>query len=195
MEQQIPQIIEKIKGGERFVDLYSRLLNQRMIFLTGEIDDDKANLLLSQILYLNALDSSSDIYLFVNSPGGIVTAGLALYDVMKYVSCDIRTICVGQAASMGAIILSAGTPGKRVALPNSRIMIHQPLGGMQGAVSDIEIHAREILRIRKKLDEILSEATGRSLEIISRDTDRDFFLTAEEAREYGIIDEVASGVV
>ena len=195
MEQQIPQIIEKIKGGERFVDLYSRLLNQRMIFLTGEIDDDKANLLLSQILYLNALDSSSDIYLFVNSPGGIVTAGLALYDVVKYVSCDIRTICVGQAASMGAIILSAGTPGKRVALPNSRIMIHQPLGGMQGAVSDIEIHAREILRIRKKLDEILSEATGRSLEIISRDTDRDFFLTAEEAREYGIIDEVASGVV
>ena len=192
MAEQIPQIIEHVNGAERHIDIYSRLLTNRMLFLTGEINDDKANLLLAQILFMDTLDSDKDIHLFINSPGGWVTAGLALYDVMKYVRCDIRTVCIGQAASMGAVILAAGAKGKRLALPNARIMLHQPMGGMEGAVTEIEIHAKEILRIRKRLNEILSECTGKSLDIISRDTDRDFFLSAQEAKEYGIIDAVAT---
>jgi len=191
MAELIPYIFEGKGGKDRSVDVYSRLLASRMIFLTGAIEDDKANLLVAQILYLNTVDPAKDIQLFINSPGGIVTAGLAIYDVMNYINCDIRTICIGQAASMGAILLASGTKGKRIALPNARIMLHQPLGGMEGAVTDIEIHAKEILRYRKRLNEILSECTGKKLEIISKDTDRDFFLSAEEAKKYGIIDSIA----
>jgi len=187
MKSRIPHVPES--KGE--MDIYSRLISNRMIFLTGEINDERSNIMVAQLLYLDAKDSSRDIHMFINSPGGMVTAGLALYDVMKYVKSDIRTICVGQAASMGAVLLAAGKKGKRIALPNARILIHQPFGGMEGAVTDIEIHAKEILRIRKRLNEILSQSTGQSLEIISRDTDRDFFLTAEEALEYGIVDAVA----
>jgi ATP-dependent Clp protease protease subunit len=191
MKDQNPHIIERVEGVDRSFDVNSRLLTNRMIFLTGEIDDDKSNILLSQILYLNALDSGKDIHMFINSPGGIVTAGLALYDVMQYVTCDIRTICIGQASSMGAILLSAGTKGKRLAFPNARIMLHQPIGGMEGVVTDIAIHAREIIRYRQRLNEILASNTGQSMEVISRDTERDFFLTAEEALNYGIIDAIA----
>jgi ATP-dependent Clp protease protease subunit len=190
--RQISKISEGIWGGERSLDVYSRLLSNRMVFLTGDIDDEKANLLVAQILFLDTQDSSRDIHFFINSPGGYVSAGLALYDVMKYVRSDIRTICVGQAASMGAIILAAGKKGKRIALPNARILIHQPMGGMEGVVSDIEIHANELIRTRQRLNEILSAETGKPLEIISRDTDRDFFLSAEEAKEYGIVDYVAN---
>lgn len=191
MKNQIPHIIERVEGMDRSFDIYSRLLTNRMIFLTGEIDDDKANILLAQILYLNTLDPGKDIHMFINSPGGVVTAGLALYDVMQYVKCDIKTICIGQASSMGAILLSAGKKGKRLAFPNARIMLHQPIGGMEGVVTDIEIHAKEILRYRQRLNEILSFCTGQSLEVISRDTERDFFLTAEESMKYGIIDAIA----
>ena len=182
---------EEGRRSKETLDVYSRLITNRMLFLTGEITDKNANLLAAQILFLDTLDSSRDIHLFINSPGGWVTSGLALYDVMQYVKSDIRTICLGQAASMGAILLASGTNGKRVALPNSRIMIHQPLGGMQGVVSDIEIHAKEIMRIRERIDEILSEHTGQPLDIISRDTDRDFFMSSEEAKNYGSVDEVA----
>jgi ATP-dependent Clp protease protease subunit len=191
MNDQIPHIIERVEGMDRSFDIYSRLLTNRMIFLTGEIDDEKANILLAQILYLDNLDSGKDIHMFINSPGGVVTAGLALYDVMQYVKCDIMTICIGQASSMGAILLSAGKKGKRLAFPNARIMLHQPIGGMEGVVTDIEIHAKEIIRYRQRLNEILASCTGQNLEIISRDTERDFFLTAEEALKYGIIDAIA----
>ncbi len=191
MNLQIPYVIEKTKEGERTFDIYSRLLTSRIVFLTGELTDEKANLLVAQLFYLETHDPTRDINLFINSPGGWVTAGLALYDAMQYVSCDIRTVCVGQAASMGAILLAAGAKGKRVALPNARIMLHQPMGGMEGAVTDIEIHAKEILRIRQRLNEILAECTGKPFDIISRDTDRDYFLSAQEAKEYGIIDAVA----
>jgi ATP-dependent Clp protease, protease subunit len=183
--------IEKMKATEQSKDVFARLLSSRMLFLTGEINDDKANMIIAQILYLDTIDSTKDIHLFINSPGGWVTSGLAIYDVMQYVKSDICTICVGQAASMGAVLLAAGAKGKRIAMPNVRIMIHQPLGGMEGAVTDIEIHAREILRVRERLNEILSGTTGKSMEIISRDTDRDFFLSAEEAKEYGLVDKVA----
>lgn len=191
MREHATRILESVDAGKRPPDIYSSLMENRMIFLTGDIDDDKSNLLVAQILYLNTVDPKKDIHLFINSPGGVVSAGLAIYDVIRYVGCDIRTICVGQAASMGAILLASGTRGKRFALPNARIMLHQPMGGMEGVVTDIEIHAKEILRIRTRLNEILAACTGQNMDIISRDTDRDFFLTAEEAKQYGIIDIVA----
>ncbi|MBN1902709.1 ATP-dependent Clp protease proteolytic subunit [Candidatus Sumerlaeota bacterium] len=191
MNEQIPHIIERVDGVDRSFDIYSRLLTNRMIFLTGEIEDGKSNILIAQILYLDASDPNKDIIMFINSPGGVVTAGLALYDVMQYVKCDIRTICIGQASSMGAILLGAGKKGKRLAFPNSRIMLHQPIGGMEGVVSDIEIHAREILRYRQRLNEILASCTGQSLDVISRDTERDFFMDAQEALKYGVIDAIA----
>lgn len=191
MFEEMLRLLEKGRKNRESFDVYSRLISSRMLFLTGEITDKNSNLLAAQILFLDTLDSSRDIHLFINSPGGWVTSGLALYDVMQYVKSDIRTICLGQAASMGAILLAAGTKGKRISLPNSRIMIHQPLGGMQGVVSDIEIHAKEIMRIRERINEILSHHTGQPLDIISRDTDRDFFMSSEEAKNYGIVDEVA----
>jgi len=191
MTETISRIIENVEGGRRPPDIYSSLLANRMIFLTGEIDDEKANILVAQILYLSTLDPDKDIHMFINTPGGVVSAGLAIYDVMQYVGCDVRTICVGQAASMGAILLAAGTKGKRFALLNARIMLHQPMAGMEGVVTDIEIHAKEILRIRTRLNEILAACTGQNMDVISHDTDRDFFLTAEEAKQYGIIDIVA----
>lgn len=187
---QIPQVAEGVRGGS--VDIYSRLLSNRMVFLTGDIDDEKANVLVAQILYLDTVDPAKDIHMMINSPGGYVTAGLAIFDVMRYIRSDVKTICIGQAASMAAVLLGAGTKGKRIALPNARILLHQPMGGMEGAVSDIEIHANEILRVRQRLNEILSESTGQPLDVISHDTDRDFFLSAEEAKQYGLIDYVAN---
>jgi len=187
---QIPQVAEGARGGA--VDIYSRLLLNRMVFLTGDIDDEKANVLVAQILYLDTIDPTKDIHMIINSPGGYVTAGMAIYDVMNYVRSDVKTICIGQAASMAAVLLGAGAKGKRIALQNARILLHQPMGGMEGAVSDIEIHANEILRVRQRLNEILSESTGQPLDVISRDTDRDFFLSADVAKTYGLIDYVAA---
>ncbi|HRR31485.1 MAG TPA: ATP-dependent Clp protease proteolytic subunit [Candidatus Sumerlaeia bacterium] len=186
---QIPQVAEGARGSA--VDIYSRLLLNRMVFLTGDIDDEKANVLVAQILYLDTIDPTKDIHMIINSPGGYVTAGMAIYDVMNYVRSDVKTICIGQAASMAAVLLGAGAKGKRIALQNARILLHQPMGGMEGAVSDIEIHANEILRVRQRLNEILSESTGQPLDVISRDTDRDFFLSADGAKTYGLIDYVA----
>lgn len=183
-------VIEKDERGERIMDIYSRLLRDRIIFLTGEINDNVADIITAQLFYLESEDPKKDIYLYINSPGGVVTSGLAIYDVMQYITCDVVTICIGQAASMGAVLLAVGKKGKRMALPNARIMIHQPLGGAQGQASDIEIQAKEMLRVKEKINEILSHHTGKPIEIIKKDTDRDFFLTAEEAREYGIIDKV-----
>jgi ATP-dependent Clp protease protease subunit len=191
MIEPISRILESVEGGKRPTDIYSSLLSNRMIFLSGEIDDDKSNFLVAQILYLSTMDPEKDIHMFINSPGGVVSAGLAIYDVMQYVDCDVRTICAGQAASMGAILLAAGAKGKRFALLNARIMLHQPMAGMEGVVTDIEIHAKEILRIRTRLNEILAKCTGQNMDVISHDTDRDFFLTADEAKQYGIIDVVA----
>ncbi|HOE63679.1 MAG TPA: ATP-dependent Clp protease proteolytic subunit [Candidatus Sumerlaeota bacterium] len=187
---QIPQVAEGARGSA--VDIYSRLLLNRMVFLTGDIDDEKANVLVAQILYLDTIDPTKDIHMIINSPGGYVTAGMAIYDVMNYVRSDVKTICIGQAASMAAVLLGAGAKGKRIALQNARILLHQPMGGMEGAVSDIEIHANEILRVRQRLNEILSESTGQPLDVISRDTDRDFFLSADGAKTYGLIDYVAA---
>ena len=186
---QIPQVAEGARGSA--VDIYSRLLLNRMVFLTGDIDDEKANVLVAQILYLDTIDPTKDIHMIINSPGGYVTAGMAIYDVMNYVRSDVKTICIGQAASMAAVLLGAGAKGKRIALQNARILLHQPMGGMEGAVSDIEIHANEILRVRQRLNEFLSESTGQPLDVISRDTDRDFFLSADGAKTYGLIDYVA----
>lgn len=186
----IPMVIEQTGRGERAYDIYSRLLKERIVFIGTPIDDNIASLVVAQLLYLEAEDPDKDINLYINSPGGVVTAGLAIYDTMKYIKPDVNTICIGQAASMGAILLAAGTKGKRFALPNSRIMIHQPLGGVQGQATDIEIHAREILKIKRRLNEILVEATGQTLKKIEKDTDRNFFMSAEEAKEYGLIDEV-----
>jgi ATP-dependent Clp protease protease subunit len=186
----IPHVIELTEQGQRQVDIYSRILTDRVIFLTGEINDDVADIIIAQLFYLESEDSKADIFLYINSPGGVVTAGLAIYDTMQYISCDVATICLGQAASMGAMLLAAGEKGKRMALPNARIMIHQPLGGAQGQASDVEIQAQEIVRIKQKLNEILVEHTGQPIEIIKKDTDRDFFLTAEVAVEYGLIDKV-----
>ncbi len=186
---QIPQVAEGARGSA--VDIYSHLLLNRMVFLTGDIDDEKANVLVAQILYLDTIDPTKDIHMIINSPGGYVTAGMAIYDVMNYVRSDVKTICIGQAASMAAVLLGAGAKGKRIALQNARILLHQPMGGMEGAVSDIEIHANEILRVRQRLNEILSESTGQPLDVISRDTDRDFFLSADGAKTYGLIDYVA----
>ena len=186
----IPYVVERTSSGERSYDLYSRLLDDRIIFLSGEINDALANTVVAQLIYLEGKDASKDISLYINSPGGSVSAGMAIYDTMNYIKCDVSTICIGMAASMGAFLLSSGTPGKRYALPNAEVMIHQPLGGMQGQASDIKIHADHILKIRAKLNSLLSEQTGKPLEVIERDTERDNFLTAEEALEYGLIDRV-----
>ncbi len=186
----IPIVIEQTGRSERAYDIYSRLLKDRIIFLGTAIDDIVANTVIAQILFLQTEDPDKDIHIYVNSPGGIVSSGLAVYDTMQYVKPDICTYCVGQAASMGALLLSAGTKGKRFVLPHSRIMIHQPMGGFQGQATDIEIHAREILRMKDTLNEILAQHTGQSLEKIRIDTDRDFFMSGEEAKDYGLIDEV-----
>ena len=186
----VPIVIETTNRGERAYDIYSRLLKDRIIFLGAPIDDIFANLIIAQLLFLEAEDPEKDINLYVNSPGGSVTAGLGIYDTMQYVKPPINTICLGQAASMGAFLLTAGTKGKRFALPNARVMIHQPIGGFQGQATEIDIHAREILKIRERLNEIMAKHTGQPLEKISLDTERDFFMSAEEAKRYGLIDEV-----
>ncbi|MCM1437606.1 MAG: ATP-dependent Clp endopeptidase proteolytic subunit ClpP [Roseburia sp.] len=186
----IPYIVEQTSRGERSYDIYSRLLEDRIIFLSGEIDDAVANTVVAQLIYLEAKDPSKDINLYINSPGGSVSSGLAIYDTMNYIKCDVSTICIGMAASMGAFLLSSGAKGKRFALPNSEIMIHQPLGGAQGQASDIKIAAEHILRTKKKLNTILAQNSGKPLEQIERDTDRDNYLSAEEAQNYGLIDKV-----
>ena len=186
----IPMVVEQSSRGERSYDIYSRLLEDRIIFLSGEINDAMANTIVAQLIYLEAKDMNKDISLYINSPGGSVTAGLAIYDTMQYIRCDVCTICIGLAASMGAFILSSGAKGKRFALPNSEVMIHQPLGGAQGQASDIKIQAEHILKTKEKMTRILAENTGRSFEEIERDTDRDNYLSAEEARVYGLIDKV-----
>ena len=188
----IPIVVEQNHRGERAYDIYSRLLRDRIIFLGSPIDDDVANLVIAQLLFLEAEDPEKDIHIYINSPGGSVTAGMAIYDTMQYVKPAISTICMGQAASMGALLLAAGAKGKRFALPHARIMIHQPLGGVQGQATDIDIQAREILRMREELNRILLHHTGQSMDKIQRDTDRDFFMTAEQAKEYHIVDEVIS---
>ena len=186
----IPMVIDQTSRGERAYDIYSRLLKDRIIFLGTAINDDVANLLIAQMLFLESEDPDKDINLYINSPGGVVTSGLAVYDTMQYIKPDIATVCIGQAASMGAVLLTAGTKGKRYSLPNSRILIHQPMGGFQGQASDIEIQAKEILRMRETLNQILMHHTGKDLSKIQNDTDRDFFMTGVEAKEYGIIDHV-----
>ena len=186
----IPMVVEQTGRGERAYDIYSRLLKDRIIFIGSPVDDLVANLVVAQLLFLEADDPDKDINLYVNSPGGSVTAGLAIYDALQYIKPDIATICVGQAASLGAVLLAAGTKGKRFALPHSRILIHQPMGGFQGQATDIDIQAREILRMKEELNRILQKHTGQVLERIQQDTDRDFFMTPEQAKEYGIIDEI-----
>ena len=186
----VPMVVEQTNHGERSFDIYSRLLNDRIIFLADEVNDTTASLVVAQLLYLEAQDPDKDIDLYINSPGGSISAGMAIYDTMNFIKCDVSTICIGMAASMGAFLLSAGTKGKRIALPNSEIMIHQPLGGMQGQASDIKIHADHIIRIKEKMNRILAENTGKSYEQVCLDTDRDNYLTAEQALEYGIIDKV-----
>ncbi|MFV0371396.1 MAG: ATP-dependent Clp endopeptidase proteolytic subunit ClpP [Azonexus sp.] len=188
----VPMVIEQSGRGERAFDIYSRLLKERVIFLVGPVNDASANLVVAQLLFLEAENPDKDIHFYINSPGGSVTAGMSIYDTMRFIKPDVSTLCIGQAASMGAFLLSAGTKGKRFALPNSRVMIHQPLGGFQGQASDIAIHAREILSIKDKLNRLLAEHSGQPLEQIEKDTDRDNFLSAEEAREYGLIDQVLS---
>ena len=186
----VPYVVEQTSRGERSYDIFSRLLNDRIIFLSEEVNDATASLVVAQLLYLEAQDPDKDIQFYINSPGGSVTAGMAIYDTMQYIKCDVSTICVGMAASMGAFLLSSGAKGKRYALPNSEIMIHQPLGGMQGQATDIKIHADRILRIKDKLNRMLAEQTGQSLETIQKDTERDNFMSAEEACAYGLVDKV-----
>ena len=186
----VPMVVEPTDHGERSYDIFSRLLNDRIIILSDEVNDATASLVVAQLLYLEAQDPEKDIYLYINSPGGSVTAGMAIYDTMNFIKCDVSTMCLGLAASMGAFLLAAGAKGKRYALPNSEIMIHQPLGGMQGQASDVRIHAAWLQRTKEKLNRLLSEATGQPLDVIERDTDRDNFLTAEQACEYGLIDKV-----
>ena len=186
----VPVVVEQTSRGERSFDIYSRLLNDRIIFLSDEVNDVTASLVVAQMLYLEAQDPDKDIYLYINSPGGSISAGMAIYDTMNYIKCDVSTICVGMAASMGAFLLSSGAKGKRYALPNAEVMIHQPLGGMQGQASDIKIHADHIIRIRAKLNKMLSEQTGKDLATIERDTERDNFMTADEACAYGLVDKV-----
>ena len=186
----VPWVIEQTGRGEREYDLFSRLLKDRIIFLGTQVNDDVANLIISQLLFLEAEDPEKDVYVYINSPGGIITSGLAIYDAIQYMRADVSTICFGQAASMGAVLLACGAPGKRYALPHARIMLHQPWGGIEGQASDIAIQATEILRMRTQLDGILKHHTGQSLEIIERDTDRDFYMSPEEAIHYGLIDEV-----
>jgi len=188
----IPMVIEQTSRGERSYDIYSRLLKERVIFLVGQVEDHMANLIVAQLLFLESENPEKDIHLYINSPGGSVTAGMAIYDTMQFIKPDVSTMCIGQAASMGSFLLSAGAKGKRFALPNSRVMIHQPLGGFQGQASDIEIHAKEILSIKDKLNRLLAEHTGQPLVQIEQDTDRDNFMSAEEAKSYGLIDQVLS---
>ena len=186
----VPMVVEQTSRGERSYDIYSRLLGDRIVFLSDEVNDVTASLVVAQLLFLESQDPDKDISLYINSPGGSITAGRAIYDTMNYIKCDVSTICIGMAASMGAFLLAAGAPGKRLALPNSEIMIHQPLGGMQGQATDIKIHADRIIRIRQTLNEILAKVTGKSVEQIARDTERDNFLSAAEAKDYGLVDKV-----
>lgn len=188
----IPMVVEQTGRGERSYDIYSRLLKDRIIFLGGGIDDHVANLIIAQMLFLESEDAEKDIHLYINSPGGVVTAGLAIYDTMQYLKAPVSTICVGQAASMGALLLAAGTAGKRYALPHARIMIHQPLGGFQGQATDISIHAQEILRLKETLNGIMADHSGKDISQLSSDTERDFFMGSEAAKEYGIIDDIVS---
>lgn len=190
----IPYVVEKSGREERVYDIYSRLLKDRIIFLGSQVSDEVANLIVAQMLFLQSEDPKADIHLYVNSPGGSVTAGLAIYDTMQWVACDVATYCIGQAASMGAVLLTAGTKGKRYALPNARIMIHQPLAGIQGSAEEILIHAREFQRIKQRMNEILIKHTGHSLEKIEKDTDRDCFMSADEAKEYGLVDQVVASM-
>lgn len=186
----VPMVIEQTSRGERSYDIYSRLLKDRIIFLSNAIDDEVANLVIAQLLFLAAEDPEKDIHLYINSPGGSITAGMGIYDTMQYIQPDVSTICVGMAASMGSLLLTAGAPGKRYALPNSEVMIHQPLGGVQGQASDIKIHAEWIIKTKQKVNQIYLERTGQTLDKIEQDTDRDFFMSADEAKAYGIIDQV-----
>ena len=186
----IPMVVDRTDSGERSFDIYSRLLEDRVIFLSGQITNELANLVVAQLIYLESKDPTKDISLYINSPGGEVTAGLAIYDTMRYIRCDVSTICIGMAASMGAFLLSSGAKGKRFALPNSEIMIHQVLGGSQGQASDVEIQTKQLLKIKRKLNELLAENVGKKVEEVERDTDRDNYLTAEEAKKYGIVDQV-----
>lgn len=190
MSMYVPIVVEQTGRGERSYDIYSRLLKDRIILLSGPIDDAVANSIVAQLLFLESEDPDKDIHLYINSPGGVVTAGMAIYDTMQYIKPDVSTICVGSAASMGSLLLTAGAAGKRYALPHSRIMIHQPLGGVQGQASEIEIHAREILRLREELNGVLAHHTGQPIEVIAQDTDRDNFMSAQDAKSYGLIDEV-----
>ena len=186
----VPMVVEQTSRGERSFDIYSRLLQDRVIFLSDEVNDVTASLVVAQLLFLESQDPDKDIVLYINSPGGSITAGMAIYDTMNYIKCDVSTICVGMAASMGAFLLSSGAKGKRMALPNAEVMIHQPLGGMQGQATDIKIHADRIIRIKEKLNKLLSEQTGKPLKTIEKDTERDNFMSADEAKEYGLIDKV-----
>ena len=188
----VPMVVEQTSKGERSYDIYSRLLKERVIFMVGPVEDQMANLVVAQMLFLESENPDKDIYLYINSPGGSVTAGMSIYDTMQFIKPDVSTLCIGQACSMGAFLLAGGTSGKRHCLPNSRMMIHQPAGGFQGQASDIEIHAREIIVLKRRLNEILASHTGRSVDEIKNDTDRDKFMSAEEAREYGLIDSVIS---
>jgi ATP-dependent Clp protease protease subunit len=192
--QLVPMVVEQSPRGERSYDIFSRLLKERIVFIGGPIDDIDSNLIIAQLLFLQSEDANKDIFMYINSPGGVVTAGMAVYDTIQYLSAPVSTICIGQAASMGALLLTAGTKGKRYALPNARIMIHQPLGGAQGQATDIEIQTQEILRIKRLLNEIMAKHTGQALAKIEKDTDRDFYMGAEEAVKYGLIDEVISSI-
>ncbi len=186
----VPMVVEQTARGERAYDIYSRLLKERVIFLVGPVEDHQANLLVAQLLFLESENPDKDIHFYINSPGGVVTAGLAIYDTMQFIKPDVSTVCIGQAASMGSLLLAAGAAGKRFALPNSRVMIHQPLGGFQGQATDIDIHAREILSMRERLNQILAHHTGQKLEKIAEDTERDNFMSPEVARDYGLVDQV-----
>ncbi len=190
MSTLVPIVVEQTAHGERSYDIYSRLLKDRIIFLSGEIYDEMANLVVAQMLFLEAEDPDKDIFLYINSPGGVITAGMAIYDTMQYIRCDVSTICIGMAASMGAFLLAAGAKGKRKALPNAEVMIHQPSGGARGQATDISIQAEQILKTKKKMNDILAERTGQSLERIRADVERDYYMSAAEAKEYGIVDEV-----
>ncbi len=188
----VPMVVERTARGERSYDIFSRLLKERIIFLSGQVDDHMANLITAQLLFLEAEGPDKDIYMYINSPGGVVTSGMAIYDTMQYIRCDVSTLCVGQAASMGAHLLASGAPGKRYALPNARVMIHQPLGGFQGQATDIEIHAREIIKLKEHMNQMMAKHTGQPIEKINDDVERDYFLTADEACAYGLVDKVLS---
>jgi ATP-dependent Clp protease protease subunit len=194
MTNLVPYVVEKSGREERAMDIYSRLLKDRIIFLGSQVNDQVSNAIVAQLLFLQFDDPKADVHMYINSPGGSVTAGLAMYDTMQYITCDVATYCIGQCASMGAILLTAGAPGKRFALPNSRIMIHQPLAGMEGTATELEIHAKELLKMKRRMNEILLKHTGRTVDEIERDTDRDKFMSAEEAAEYGLIDKVLERV-